>query len=55
MQPRAEFDCGLRLTRAAAVVLPGFAPVQGSEEDSKWTEFPLASSFDAELRQVCVP
>jgi len=52
---RAEFDCRLRLTRAVAVVLPGFAPVQGSEEDSEWTEIPPGSSFEAELRQVCAP
>jgi len=52
---RAEFDCRLRLTRAVAVVLSGFAPVQGSEEDSEWTEIPPGSSFEAELRQVCAP
>ena len=51
----AEFDCRLRLTRTVAVVLPGFAPVRGSEEDSEWTEIPPGSSFEAELRQVCAP
>jgi hypothetical protein len=32
-----------------AVVLPGFASVQGSEEDSEWTEIPPGSNFEAEL------
>lgn len=52
---RAELDCRLRLTRVVAVVLPGFAPVQASEQDSEWTEIPPGSSFEAELRQVCAP
>jgi hypothetical protein len=50
---RADFDCRLRLTRAVAVVLPGFAPVRGSEEDSEWTEILPGSRFEAELRHVC--
>jgi hypothetical protein len=50
---RADFDCRLRLTRAVAVVLPGFAPVRGSEEESEWTEILPASRLEAELRHVC--
>ena len=50
---RADFDCRLRLTRAVAVVLPGFAPVPGSEEDFEWTEILPGSRSEAEFRQVC--
>lgn len=50
---RADFDCRLRLTRAVAVALSGFAPVRASEDDREWTEILPGSRFEAELRQVC--
>ena len=50
---RADFDCRLRLTRAVAVALPGFAPVRASEEDFEWTEILPGSRSEAEFRQVC--
>jgi hypothetical protein len=51
---RADFDCRLRLTRTVAVVLPGFAPVQASEQESGWVEVPPDSRFEAELQRVCI-
>jgi hypothetical protein len=50
---RADIDCRLRLTRAVAVALPGFAPVRASEEDFEWTEILPGSRLEAEFRQVC--
>jgi hypothetical protein len=50
---RADFDCRLRLTRAVAVTLPGFAPVPVSDIDREWVEIVPGSSAEAEWRQVC--
>jgi hypothetical protein len=50
---RADFDCRLRLTRAVAVTLPGFAPVPVSAEDREWSEIVPGSRYEAELGQVC--
>jgi hypothetical protein len=50
---RADFDCRLRLTRAAAVHLPGYEPVPASDEEREWTEIVPGSTYEAEWRQVC--
>jgi hypothetical protein len=50
---RADFDCRLRLTRAVAVSLPGFAPVPTYDDDLEWTEIVPGSSEEAELLRVC--
>ena len=50
---RVDFDCRLRLTRAVAVALAGFAPTPASDEDREWTEIPSGSTYEAEWRRVC--
>ena len=50
---RADFDCRLRLTRAVAVALPGFAPTRAFGEESEWTEILPGTRFEAELRHAC--
>jgi hypothetical protein len=50
---RADFDCRLRLTRAAAIALPGLAPLRALAEEREWTEILPGTRFEAELRQVC--
>lgn len=50
---RADFDCKLRLTRAVAIAIPGFAPTPASEEEREWTEVLPGSTYEAEWRQVC--
>ncbi len=50
---RADFDCKLRLTRAVAIAIPGFAPTPASEEEREWTEVLPGSTYEAEWQQVC--
>ena len=50
---RADFDCHLRLTRAVAVALPGFAPTPVSDDERQWTEILSGSTYEAEWRRVC--
>jgi len=50
---RADFDCRLRLTRAVAIAIPGFAPIPASEEEREWTEVLPGSTYEAEWRRVC--
>ncbi len=50
---RADFDCRLRLTRAVAVALPGFAPTRASDDDREWVEIPPGSTYEAEWRRAC--
>ena len=50
---RADFDCRLRLTRAVAIDIPGFAPIPASDEEREWTEIPSGSTYEAEWRRVC--
>jgi hypothetical protein len=52
---RADFDCRLRLTRAVAIAIPGFAPTKASDEEREWTEIPSGSTYEAEWRRVCSP
>jgi hypothetical protein len=50
---RADFDCRLRLTRAVAIAIPGFAPIPALDEEREWTEVLPGSTYEAEWRRVC--
>ena len=50
---RADFDCRLRLTRAVAIAIPGFAPTPASDEERQWTEILPGTTYEAEWRRAC--
>jgi hypothetical protein len=50
---RADFDCGLRVTRMVEVSLAGRAPVPASEAEAAWVEILPGSPYEVELHRVC--